>query len=131
MLKILAANSSQSVCDLLGCNTVNTGTLQANEGLNGQVANIIKYGLGLVFAAIIVFGIFLTIRAAITIINSNGNEGKVEEGAKVIKGIFIGIGIIFAGIIGIIILLAFFQAGGLLSTKVDVPNNVQIPIVNQ
>jgi len=122
-----------TVCDLLGCNDIHNTTvgLKPGAGLNGTLANFIRFGLGLVFVGIIALGIFLTIKAALTIIRSEGNESKIEEGTKAIKGVFIGIAIIVFGIVGIIVLLAFFQAGSLLNQNVPVPNGVNIPILTQ
>jgi uncharacterized membrane protein YidH (DUF202 family) len=84
---------------------------------------LVRFALSLIFVAIIAISIYVIIRAALKYIRSEGDPGKVEEAQKAIKNVFIGIGALFVGIIGIVIILAFFQAGGALSTETEVPGD--------
>lgn len=83
----------------------------AEESAN-QVKNLIQLGLSLVFVGIIVISIYIIIKAAVKYIRSEGDESKIQEAQKAIKSVFLGVGALFVGIIGIIIVLAFFQATG-------------------
>jgi len=124
-VNIKAATAS----DVLPCDQYDTSAFDACGDVNGQVTNIIKFAIGAVFGLIILYGIFLIIKAALTIIRSNGDVAQVESGANMIRGVYIGIGIIFIGIIGLIIVIAFFGAGGILNTTVNTPGNIVIPII--
>jgi uncharacterized membrane protein YidH (DUF202 family) len=96
------------------CGTPGTSDLTA-------AGQLIRFALSLVFVAIIAISIYVIIRAALKYIRSEGDPGKVEEAQKAIKNVFIGIGALFVGIIGIVIILAFFQAGNALNTSDDLP----------
>ncbi len=84
--------------------------------------------VSLIFVAIIIFSIYVIIRAAIKYIRSEGDPAKIEEAQKAIKSVFIGIAALFVGLIGIIIIIAFFGAGGALTTN-QVNNQVN-PLLN-
>jgi uncharacterized membrane protein YidH (DUF202 family) len=107
--------------DAFGVNTsLCTGT--PDEGALSSAGEMVRFALSLVFVAIIVISIYVIIRAALKYIRSEGDPGKVEEAQKAIKNVFIGIGALFVGVIGIIIILAFFQAGGAIDSE-DVPED--------
>jgi len=121
--------SAATASELLPCDQYDTSAFDACGDVNGQVTEVIKFAIAAVFGAIIIYGIFLIIKAALTIIRSNGDPTQVEAGASMIRGVYIGIGIIFIGIVGLIIVIAFFGAGGILNTTVNTPGNVVIPII--
>lgn len=120
---------AQTASDLLPCDQYDTSAFDACGDVNGQVTSVIQLGISAVFALIILYGIFLIIKAALTIIRSNGDPSQLESGVNMIRGVYIGIGIIFIGIIGLIIVIAFFGAGGILNTTVNTPGNIVIPII--
>ena len=121
--------SAATASEVLPCDQYDTSVFDACGDVNGQVTEIIKFAIAAVFGAIILYGIFLIIKAALTIIRSNGDPTQVEAGANIIRGVYIGIGIIFIGIIGLIIVIAFFGAGGILTTTINAPGNTVIPII--
>ncbi len=123
----ISANGDSSACGLLPCDKY-TGSFNIGN-ISDQVKNLIQYGLSLVFVGIIIFGIYLIIKAALTIIRSEGDPGKIEEGAKIIKGVFIGITVIFVGIIGLILVLAFFRAEGVAGVDPKTPTDFKIPFL--
>jgi len=96
-----------------------------NEAIQ-ESGNLIRFVLSLVFVGIILVSVFVIIKAALKYIQSEGNQGKVEEAKKAIQNVFVGIGALFVGILGLIIALAFFGATGAVQT--NIPNN---PVLNQ
>lgn len=74
------------------------------------VESLVRFGLSLVFVGIIAVAIFTIIKAALMYIRSEGNEDQVENAKKAIKSVFIGIGALLVGIIGLVLILAFFNA---------------------
>jgi hypothetical protein len=114
-----------TACGLLGCDLVGG---QGNvDQILGGIGPLIRFGLSSVFAVIIILGVYMTIRAAVNIIRSEGDPGKMEEGYKILKGIWIGVGLIFVGIIGIVVILAFFQAGDITDVNPIIPPGVTLP----
>lgn len=91
------------------------------ETVASNVAQLIQFGLSLVFIGIIGIAIFTIIKAAIKYIRSEGDESKIEESTKAIKAVFLGIGALIVGIIGLVIILAIFNASGAVNTP-DAPN---------
>lgn len=89
----------------------------------------IAFGLSIVFVLMIIFAIFLIIRSVIKIIRSEGDEKQIQEGFTTIKGVWQAIGLLFIGIIGIVLVIAFFRASGILQTQVNPPIN-GIPFFN-
>lgn len=90
-------------CDFFPCNDVPTPA-NPEAGLLG----LARFGLNLIFAGLIIYGIVLIVRAALKYISSEGDVEKAEAAQKMIRAVFIGIGMLFVGIIGIVILLTFF-----------------------
>ena len=64
--------------------------------------------LSLVFIGLIGFAIVYVIRAAIVYIQSQGNPEKIAEATKAIRSVFVGLGALFVGIAGILLVIAFF-----------------------
>ncbi len=92
-----------------GAKTLCGDTIQGGEAISAGAA-LVRLGLQLIFIGIIVVSIYIIIRAAIKYIRSEGDETKIQEAQKAIKSVFIGIAALFIGIIGIVIILAFFNA---------------------
>jgi len=72
----------------------------------------LRFGVSLIFIGIIAVAIIYIIRAAIKYIRSEGNEEEVQEATKAIKAVFIGIGALLVGIVGLVIVLSLFNAAG-------------------
>jgi heme/copper-type cytochrome/quinol oxidase subunit 2 len=95
------------------------------EATGNAIRDIINLVVSFIFVGIIIFSIYVIIKAAIKYIRSEGDQGKVEEAQKAIKSVFLGIAALFIGLIGIVIVIAFFGAGGALQTT-DINN----PLLN-
>lgn len=115
-----------SACGLLGCDIIGG---QGNvDAIVGSTGGLIRLGFSLIFVVIIVIGIAMIVKAAFTIIRSEGDSSKIEEGYKTLKGVWIGVGLIFVGIIGVVVVLAFFNAE-VVDTNPEVPPGVVLPTI--
>jgi len=93
-----------------GIGSLCTDKVEGKSAIDAIVA-LVRLALQLVFIGIIIISIYIIIRAALKYIRSEGDESKIQEAQKAIKSVFIGIAALFIGIIGIVIILAFFNAG--------------------
>lgn len=115
--------SAQGICDFIPCNVpCADGSCDAL----GSTTSIIRWGVSLIFVGIIIFGVFLIIKASLKIIRSEGNESMVQEGAQSIRGVFIGLIVIFIGIIGVVIIAVLFNAEGIFG--LPQPEFEEVPI---
>jgi magnesium-transporting ATPase (P-type) len=91
------------------CNAIsgNPGTINEGESRN-FLFDRVNIVVSLIFVGIIFVAVTIIIRAGVKYIQSQGNAGQMEEAQKAIRNVFIGIGLLFIGIIGIILVLAFF-----------------------
>lgn len=117
---ILAQSSNTGLCGLFPCDQYTGDSLNMDWGM------LIKYALSAVFTVIIVIGIFSVVRAALKIIQSSGEAKQLEEGANMLRGVWIGIAVIFLGIIGIIIVLTIFNAQSILTPNLVVPSGINV-----
>lgn len=114
--------NNTNACDLLGC--PNRGVLDLIQDINIRgIGAIVPLFTSLIFIGILIFGIFYVIKGSLKIIQSEGNEDKIKEGVNIFKGVFIGILMIFIGILGLILVLGFFQAGEITNVDVNIPIN--------
>ncbi|MCA9387172.1 hypothetical protein KC669_04015 [Candidatus Dojkabacteria bacterium] len=126
---VSSVNAQYGVCDFLPCG--DSGVLPTPGDTTGNIEFFISIAVGLVFTGFIAFGIFIIIKSALKIIQSEGDESKVEESAGAIKSVFIGLGMLIMGIIGIVVLLSLFNAGGLVNSPVEKPEGVnEVPLIN-
>jgi hypothetical protein len=72
--------------------------------------------LSFVFIGIILISVFIILRAGIKYIQSQGDPGKIAEAQKAIQSVFVGFAVLFVGIIGLVLILAFFNITGLTDT---------------
>ncbi len=118
---------ASGLCNFLPCE--NAGFC-ANGSCSDALSNTSTYvraGFTLLFIGIIVFGIVVIVRAAIKIIQSEGDEKKIQEGSENIRGVLFGLIIIFIGVIGVVIIAALFDATGIFNQN---PSDTQVPLVN-
>lgn len=133
------ANAQNLLCDIfpfiqnieLASSGLCGGEAGAGDEALSQAGQWIRFGLSLIFVGIIAVAIFGIIQAAIKYIRSEGDEGKVEEATKSIKNVFIGIGALLVGIVGLVIVLSFFGAQEALNQGEDnVPDEIDIILGN-
>lgn len=103
-----------------GINSLCTGPVNSSDAIG-----FIRFLLSAVFVVIIIISIYIVIKSALKYIQSEGDEKKIGEASKAIKAVFIGIAMLFVGIIGIIIVLAFFKASNALNTTGDTPTIIK------
>jgi uncharacterized membrane protein YidH (DUF202 family) len=94
------------------------------------VADYVQLALSLIFVAIVIIAIYIIIKAAIKYIRSEGDEDKIQEAQKAIKSVFVGIAALFVGIIGLVLVLAFFQATGAIDDPNAEGNQINNPVLN-
>src|SRR5260221_1722720 len=82
--------------EAFGISTLCGGVSAQNAGTT--IRSTFNLIVSLVFAAIIIFAIFIIIKSAITYIRSEGDETKIQQAQKAIKSVFIGIAALFVGL---------------------------------
>lgn len=101
------------------------GNVEAEgQGAVDAAVSLAGIAVSLIFVGIIAIAIFVIIKAAVKYIQSEGDESKVEEATKAIKNVFIGIGALIIGIIGLVIILALFSSGGNPLDTPDIPSDI-------
>lgn len=108
----------QNACQLIGCGDIGVD-ISRFDNLNPT--QLLSLGSSLIFVVIIALGIGYTIWGALKIVRSEGDTTKVEEGAKIFKGVLIGIAMIFLGVIGLVLMLALFNAGDVVNVDPVLP----------
>ncbi len=120
----LSPINAQGVCDFFPCG--DGGVVPGPGDPIPTGVALFRFAVGLIFTGFIAFGVYQIIKSGIKIIQSEGDESKVEEAAKAIKGVFIGIGMLLLGIIGIVVLLAFFGDASFLQNEIPNPDGLGI-----
>ncbi|MEP7103844.1 MAG: hypothetical protein ABI721_04005 [Candidatus Dojkabacteria bacterium] len=115
---------NQTGCGLLGC----TQFLNSPFWNFTSIGGLLRIGMASIFAIIIIYGIVIVVKAVLKIVRSEGDPTKIQEGYSMVKGVFIGIVLIFVGLIGLVVVIAFFGAGGIINTTPIVPPGVTIPL---
>ncbi|RMD77221.1 hypothetical protein D6810_01530 [Candidatus Dojkabacteria bacterium] len=85
------------------------------EGAASDAANLIRFALQLVFVGIVGVAIYVIVKAALKYIRSEGEKESVEQARAAIKTVFAGIAALFVGIVGLVLVIAFFNASGALN----------------
>ena len=110
------------LCSIFGplCDAINPwqGTIDGESAFNYTAARI-NIVVSLVFVVIIAVAVFIIIKAGVKYIQSQGDAGMIGEAQNAMRNVFIGIGMLFLGIIGIILVLAFFGGTQLLESGVS------------
>ncbi len=105
----------QALCETFG---LGSGA-EASANAGTVVRRWIDLGVTVLFAAIVIIAVYVIVTNAVKYIQSQGEEGKIQEATKAIKSVFIGIALLFVGIVGLVLVLAFFGGSGLLDQGVD------------
>lgn len=78
-----------------------------------SVFSYIALGFSLFFIGLTIYWVFLIIRNAVKILQSEGDDGKIKDGTKAIQSIFIGIGIMFGFFVVLFVVGSFFGMGSI------------------
>lgn len=114
---------SFTFCDIFPCpGPLNPDQGASEDAVNNTVEEYVRFGLSITFTLIVIYGIFLVVKAAFTIIRAEANADKVQEGFAGIKAVMIGIAVIFIGLIGLIVVVALFNGSGIFSPNVEPPD---------
>lgn len=97
------------LCDALGIGGSDSGNVAV-----GLAARWFNLAITVIFTAIILIAVYVIVTNAIKYMQSQGDEGKIGEAQKAIKSVFIGIALMFVGLVGIVLVIAFFGGNQLL-----------------
>jgi len=75
----------------------------------GFVIAIVRNGLILLFAIVVIFAIIYSAQAGLKFVTSEGASDKVEEAREAIKNVLIGVAAAFVGVIGVFIISNIFS----------------------
>ena len=117
------------ICDALGIKDITDPDTPSI--VLGFTQERLSQVVSLVFIGIILISVFIIVQSAVKYIQSQGEEAKIAEAQKAIRSVFVGIAVLFIGIIGLILVLAFFNASGLISNQVDLGDAVGAEELNQ
>lgn len=84
--------------------------------------------LSLVFIGIIILAVYIIVTSGIQYVRSKGDEKEIAAANKAIKSVFVGIGVLFVGVVGVILVLAFFGGLGLLDSTQTI-EDVVTPVI--
>lgn len=114
---------SFTFCDIFPCpGPLNPDQGSSEDTVNNTVEEYVRFGLSITFTLIMIYGIFLVVKAAFTIIRAEANADKVQEGFAGIKAVMIGFAVIFIGLIGLVVVVALFNGSGIFSPNVEPPD---------
>lgn len=120
----VAVSAQTEFCDLFPCDEAGGDT----EFITGtQFEDVFFYITGSIFVVFILIGVFYIVKGSLKILRSEGDQSKIQEGVLDLKGVFIGITLLIVGIIGLIVLLAIFDAGGVFDQEITPPEGAVIP----
>jgi len=119
---------SQGLCDFVPCENASCPDGNCPNALT-DTESIIKFSFTLIFVAIIILGISMILRAVVKIIQSEGDEKKMQEGIEYMRGVMFGVIIIFVGIIGIVIITVLFNAQDILNQEPGDPPLLDLPVL--
>ncbi len=117
------------VCDFLPCGVVPGYQSSATDSMT-IVERLFYFGVSLIFVGLVAFGIFIIVKAAYKIVRSEGNEDQLQEGAKAIKTVFIGLAMLVAGIVGLLVMTYILGASDIFNANVESPDGIDLPIIN-
>jgi hypothetical protein len=124
----VAAQTASPICEVFpflkgiqlfgGMCTINEDRvgLGLSEVVRGVLA-ILRFAASMIFVVIVAIAVFVIIKSSIKIILSNGDSQKVKDAQDGIKSVFWGITWLILGIVGLVILLTFFQSTGALQIQ--------------
>lgn len=105
------------LCDAMGIGPGDNG-LTGETAFNYTAARI-NIVISLIFVLIITVAVFIIVKAGVKYIQSQGNAEMIGEAQNAMRNVFIGIAMLFIGIVGIILVLAFFGGTQLLESGVS------------
>lgn len=78
----------------------------------GFILGLLSNGLILLLTVVIIVAIVYAALAGLKYIRSQGETEKVEEAQNAIRSVFIGIAVVFVGIIGVVLIAGVFANPG-------------------
>jgi hypothetical protein len=119
-------NAQLNACDFFPCEQTGISDEDETTAIS-STGSFIRFVTSIIFVGLIALGVVIIIKAALTIIRSQGDESKVQEGAKAIKAVFTGVLMLMLGLIGLLIFGYLFNSTGIFKENVEAPPGVNIP----
>ncbi|BCX13776.1 MAG: hypothetical protein KatS3mg085_308 [Candidatus Dojkabacteria bacterium] len=120
---------AQGFCDFYPCGNNDPSIDDSTEDdLSVTFRTGFRLITSLIFTVFIAYGIFLIIKATYIIIRSEGVSEKYEKGYKLIKGVYVGVIMIFIGLIGLLIVAVFFGGVSIFNVELTEPEGVDTPL---
>lgn len=120
---VSAQPQGDDLCSVFGplCEVVsgNSGTVNEDTAIN-YVVRRANLGITLAFLGVIIVSVYIVIKNGVKYVNSQGENGQIEEANKAMKYVFIGIAMLFIGLLGIILFLGFFGGTSLLGSDTSI-----------
>lgn len=124
-----AGSEDLGLCDFFPCSESQQSP-NLDEDVNSAAENLFIFVTTFSFTGIILVGIYYILRGSVQIIWAQGDASAVEKGFSKIKGVYVGIIILFVGLIGLVVLIVFFDGGSIFTTSISDPNsNFNLPFV--
>ncbi|GIW58877.1 MAG: hypothetical protein KatS3mg086_162 [Candidatus Dojkabacteria bacterium] len=121
---------AQGFCDFYPCGNNDPSIDESTEDdLSATLRIGFRLFTSLIFTVFIAYGIFLIIKASYIIIKSEGASENYEKGYKLIKGVYVGIIMIFIGLLGLIVVTALFGGTSIFYVNVDEPDGIEVPFI--
>jgi hypothetical protein len=119
-------NAQLNACDFFPCEQTGVDDEDETAAIS-STGSFIRFVTSIIFVGLILMGVGIIIKAALTIIRSQGDESKVQEGAKAIKAVFTGVLMLMLGLIGLLIFGYLFNSTGIFKEQVEAPPGVNVP----
>jgi len=100
--------NNNSVCGVFGCQRIVDPFWLDSVSSAPKTIDIIGLGFALFFVILVIFAIFRIIKAVYQILLNAEKSDIIKDQSKVIQNIFVSIGMLFIGFIGLLIIFAFF-----------------------
>ncbi len=75
-----------------------------------KIADRARVFFVILFAFVVIIAVWYTILASIKYIRSQGEAGEIENSQKAVQAVLVGIAILFIGLMGIAVVLLFFES---------------------
>lgn len=82
--------------------------------------------VSLIFIGIMLISVFIIVRAGLKYIQSQGDPDKIKDATKAIQSVFVGIGVLVVGIVGLLLVLAFFNITGVSEAQCTIENGTVV-----
>ena len=124
-----AVKAQFALCDFFPCTEAQESSPDFEAEVYSTTESLALLATGSIFLLILIYGVYLVLKGTLRMIRADGQSDRFVAGYSLIRTFFLGLGLLFVGLIGLVVMSVLFDITGIFTQDVTDPTGT-LPFVS-